>query len=567
MAYTNHEWVDGELITAEKLNNGVYQEDVYLEEINYINSKLFGGTKNYNSGLSYITEVEPFRNATLQQVWYDNINHEWYISQSDSQTTEGFVISRMASNGRYLDSMHFVGAGHGTQEIFKNVPNSKDVYIHIRYYDGTADIYTTKYVGNTTVNSKTELTKNAPLLSGKTGQFAMFDDKIAQLADDGNLYFWNTIYNKDTGIFNNDNANLITYNYSSDLPTDAVAQGTALISKESITGNYLDKGKYVVVRLEGASDIRINFYFWEVDTGSSTISYKGSIENLENSVIANQTEDGNWSGTFEPEGIATIEYERNGEVIGGGLVISLNSGEFGYRSQYIYGILNTSTLSELLSQTKANTKILGTGYDLLTGTQTFLYNLNQHEQYFFNYQSAKTYTDLPNFLKNSTQSFDALLINSKKNMQGTFVQTLKILYPKEVTLERYVRRDVKSYGKQPVYDVTPWRITSDSVSTGRDAKFIPSSGKLTDFAPIGMAVYLTRDQINSAPDVGNLNSLLTVTTGGGVLKTDFMTPTMVVQTFVHNASGTTIAKRRYSITPSIYGVGGEVSGSVQDWTL
>jgi len=202
---------------------------------------------------------------------------------------------------------------------------------------------------------------------------------------------------------------------------------------------------------------------------------------------------------------------------------------------------------------------------LLTGTQTYLYNLNQHEQYFFNYDSPKTYTDLPDFLKKSTQGFDALLINSKKNMGGWFVQTSKILYPKELTLERYVNRDSTSYGKQPVYDVKPWRITSDSVSTGRSATFIPSSGKLTDFAPIGMAVYLTTAQLTSASDLGNLFSV--VPSGGGVLKTEFMSSTLVLQTFISNSAGIKIAKRKFTIAPATYGVDCIPNGTIEDWTL
>lgn len=574
MTYTPTNWKNNDVIDSGKLNNIEGQlTKTYLQEIAQLNSQLYGDSKKYLSGLSFITETEPFRNATIQQVWYDVVNHDIYMTQTDNLNPEGFLISRMSSNGRYLDSMYFVGAGHGTQIIFKNRPKidqatKGDVYVHVRYYDGTSDIYTTTYVANTTVSAKTDITKNATLLSAKTGQFAMFGDKMAQLADDGNLYFWEVEYNSNTGVIENKINSLITYAYLGDLPSDYVAQGISLISKESVTGNSNDIGKYLVIRLDGGANVRINLYFWEVDASSLSVKYIGVIEHLERSVIGNQTENGNnWLGDFEGEGLSTIEYSQDGMTIGGGLILGVGSGEIGYRSQYLYGILNDQTLSVLLSSAKTNHKHFSVGYDSTNSPKSYLYELIQHNQYFFNYGSPKTYTDLPDFLKNSTQSFDGLLINSKRNMQGSFVQTLKILYPKEIILERYLRRDVLSYGKTPLYNITPWRITSDSVSSGRDAKFIPVSGKLTDFAPVGMSVYLTRDQINAASDIGNLNSVLPVATGGGTLNTQFLNSTMVLQTFTHNASGTTIAKRRYSITPSVYGPGGSVSGTIGDWVV
>lgn len=420
-------------------------------QIDILMNKLMNQGSTYQTSASFITPVSPYRNAVIQQIWYDTTNHNYYITQSDSATTEGFVISRLTASGELLDSMWIASSGHGTQVIFDTLTDSS-VIVTLRWYDSTSNLYSTKYVPNTTINSKASLTFNASLLSQKTGQFDRLGDTMAQLSDDGKLYAWKVSYDQSTGKITNTPGSLISKPVTSNMPADHVAQGMALIDKFAITHNEADAGRFVVAGLGDGSGVRVSVYFWEVNFTNNSISYLGSLDNLENSVVGNTVDGDNWFATFEAEGISRVSFNGNS----GGFIFSMSAGELGRRRSYVYGILNTASLTQLLSETRASINPIQTDLAPVSNTSPAnLYTTSFGSEYYLGETNQKNYNDLPSEVS-SLSSWSGLISNSKETINGGMLQTLTIITPSFMVFKRFVSRSTTTFGTPFQYSVGAW---------------------------------------------------------------------------------------------------------------
>lgn len=85
----------------------------------------------------FISNLGGIRNAVCQSVNIDDQNLNIYETQSDSQEDEGFFISKLAPNGKFLSFMRLEKAGHGTMIGVESRGIKKEPYIwaYLKQYE------------------------------------------------------------------------------------------------------------------------------------------------------------------------------------------------------------------------------------------------------------------------------------------------------------------------------------------------------------------------------------------------------------------------------------------------
>lgn len=82
---------------------------------------------------NYLMHLGGIRNAVNQSIAIDDKTNQMYITQSDSQSPEGFYISRLSPSGSYIDSMWIQEGGHGTSIGLDRSDGVLKVWIYHRW--------------------------------------------------------------------------------------------------------------------------------------------------------------------------------------------------------------------------------------------------------------------------------------------------------------------------------------------------------------------------------------------------------------------------------------------------
>lgn len=547
-------------ITTFKLNNSLYT-NFSQNKIETINNAFYGGLSDV-SGIraQFISEIKPFRNAVMQQVWLDPYRAEWYITQSDSQTTEGFVISRLHASGKLISSVWLPSSGHGTQVIFKHDANN-DVSFFVRYFDGTSNLYHGVYKDNTTFN-KSDLTLVGSLASSATGQFMHYGNAFAQLADDGNLYIWQTEYNVNTSTFTQHADSMIVHKYADDIPSTTVGQGMTLIKKSAITGDNSgsETNKYIVIRLAGETNNRATLYSWEIDIKTKRVVFIGEVNGLQNGPHGQfDPNTGNISGDFEPEGVSAVEYGLD-NLGSGGIIWGLSTGAGGYRKSYLYGFLS-ETLSSLVNAMSLTKNEINAFYpESLGSSYSYMYQLRGNDVYRGQSTDYKRYKDFPfPYRGSNATNIEWVLENIGNDMRNEWMQRLTILNYGFNVYTRKVSIDNLSYGKSPVYTYDKWSVNIDNAYVDETFK---NTSSMASNSAIGMRYYFSSSEISGMADSG-LKSI--IGERGSMLENRLLTNNSMIQTVTANSSaGRYVAYRKVSLNVDEFGTGGVIS-SPSNW--
>lgn len=530
-------------------------------KIETINNAFYGGLSDVSGIRSqFISEIKPFRNAVMQQVWLDPYRAEWYITQSDSQTPEGFVISRLHASGKLISSVWLPSSGHGTQVIFKHDANN-DVSFFVRYFDGTSNLYHGVYKDNTTFN-KSDLTLVGSLASSATGQFMHYGNAFAQLADDGNLYIWQTEYNPNTSKFTQHADSMIVHKYAADIPSTTVGQGMTLIKKSAITGDNSDSetNKYIVIRLAGGTNNRATLYSWEIDIKTKKVVFIGEVNGLQNGPHGQfDPNTGNISGDFEPEGVSAVEYGLD-NLGSGGIIWGLSTGSGGYRKSYLYGFLS-ETLSSLVNAMSLTKNEINAFYpESLGSSYSYMYQLRGNDVYRGQSTDYKRYKDFPfPYRGSNATNIEWVLENIGNDMRNEWMQRLTILNYGFNVYTRKVSIDNLSYGKSPVYTYDKWSVNIDNAYVDETFK---NTSSMASNSAIGMRYYFSSSEISGMGDSG-LKSI--IGERGAMLENRLLTNDSMIQTVTANsAAGRFVAYRKVSLKVDEFGTGGVIS-SPSNW--
>ncbi|WP_165844859.1 hypothetical protein [Staphylococcus saprophyticus] len=97
----------------------------------------------------YITDLGPLVNAVMQSFWIDDRTGVIYMTQARD---DGYMLTRLKSNGDYIDSSLIVNGGHGTHNGYRYIGDELWIYSFIKDYDGRNKLVRFKYTPNVDIS-------------------------------------------------------------------------------------------------------------------------------------------------------------------------------------------------------------------------------------------------------------------------------------------------------------------------------------------------------------------------------------------------------------------------------
>ena len=483
MAQEKHKWVDGELITAEKLNNlGNSEESGNPNLFNNLNNDI----ENLSvSPFSFSTRANLVRNAVMQYFSYAPKLGQWFVSQADVSTPEGFVLHRLAGNGQLLSQMWFNGLGHGVN--FWTKEHNNEVYVFLTV---DATLYKIKYSDNTTITTS-DLTKVVDL-EKNNGAISEYDGTVAYL-NGNNESGWNL--NITTGEY--DGTNQVYSNFSNNYSIELnglineidLLQGVSIAPKDIVSGDSADENSYFIFILTGSDTNMHKITTYEFSKTNNAFSIYGKMNNVSSMAYANLGQgSNNWLEYCEPEGITFVDCEQ-----GTGLFFGLTTGSGTKRQHYIYGSATTPLQAKLNATNLSFGELKIRNYipayinklsDVMTpGT----YNIQNGE--------FSKFSDIPDFLTQYTPTRFWTFVVSEASIYGDFSQELIAQVGNSFT--HSYKRDLlfaasDGYGSSyKAHTVGYWKwndITSNYIISGITNLNIK---KMRDFNIVGASYYVS----------------------------------------------------------------------------
>ncbi|ODJ59866.1 BppU family phage baseplate upper protein [Brochothrix thermosphacta] len=111
----------------------------------------------------FVGNLATFRNAVLQAFNIDSATSQYYASQSNSQTPEGFVISHISPNGsKLLSKMEVQNGGHGTNFGIERENDRVYIWTIIRTNTGIQKLIRVPYKENSVLTYDSSLKDYTP---------------------------------------------------------------------------------------------------------------------------------------------------------------------------------------------------------------------------------------------------------------------------------------------------------------------------------------------------------------------------------------------------------------------
>lgn len=485
-------------------NNSNNELSIVDDGLLYENNNLNVLLNNELIDRKHILSPKIVRNAVIQNIYYDVPLSQWYITQSDSQPNEGFVISRLNENGEMLSNMWVKSGGHGTSVIF----HERNRQTPIIYFQDGKNYRTVDYKDFTTVNNNDcEVSFTPPSNgNGMTSYSDKYFSHINNLTGIHTLNIYKYKFNNNTFIFDN---NVYSIDITDKIPVDSnVLQGLSIINKSYITGNDKDNNNVYLMVYAGNENIDANILLYEYDDVNKDIKFIKKIGDLQNVVVKNLNKENNYWKNFEPEGLTTISMQGKYGVVSG-VVYGLSVNVIGQRQHYLYGIINEELYSYLVSTNTVDN--LNTEY--VDKDEEYLYNIFSYGTYELNANDAIKIKDFPTLWRGVNSQSDWVLKNTYPNQNGDVVQTL-IRRGVSSPIEYYMRTlnfTAGNYGKD--YHVTTigyWNVINID---GQQARTLTSTNnvlfkKLSDFAIPGTSYYISSNRLSEIHDMEGLDTIV-----------------------------------------------------------
>lgn len=499
MAHTKHTWVEGELITADKLNN---MENSEVAE----NSNLFNNLNNDIKSLSvspftFSTRVNLVRNAVMQYFSYTPKLGQWFVSQADVSDTKGFVLHRLAGNGQLLSQMWFSGLGHGVN--FWTKEYNDDVYVFLTV---DTSLYKIKYADDTTVTIS-NLTKLVDF-EKNNGAISEYNGTVAYLNGNNgsgwNLNITTGQYDSGTQVYSNFGDNY-SVNLGNLITDNNLLQGVSIAPKNIVSGNNDDENSYFIFILTGSDGNAHKITTYEFNLVTRNFSVYGTMNNISELAYANPNDNSTgWLEFCEPEGITFVDCDR-----GTGLFFGLTTGSSSKRQHYIYGSTTNSLQSKLNATNLSFGELKIANY--IPDNVTKLSEVITPGTYNIQNSEFQKFSDLPDFLTQYTPTRFWTLVVSEASVYGDFTQELTAKSGNIFT-ESY-KRDLlfkagNGYGSSYKVDaIGYWKwnaITSNYLISGITKKNIK---KMRDFNIVGASYYVSTSD-SSTLDLEGADSYL-----------------------------------------------------------
>ena len=480
--------------TLKVINDGILYENTDLNVL--LDSDLINR--------KHILSPKIVRNAVMQNIYYDVDLSQWYITQSDGMTNEGFVISRLNENGSMISNVWVKNGGHGTDVIF----HARGRETPIVYFQDGKNYRSFVYNDFITLNNTDCEISFTPPANGNG--MSSYSDKyfshINNLTGINTLNIYKYEFKNNTFIFDNEVSSI---DITDKIPIDRnVLQGLSIINKSYVTGLDDDNDDVYLMVYAGNGNIEANILLYEYNHISKDIKFIKKIGNLQDVVVKNLNSSNNYWKNFEPEGITTISMNTKYGIVSG-IVYGLSVNVIGKRQHYLYGILNEHLYNYLSSTNSVddfNTKYVDVDTE-------YLYNIYNTGTYELNANNAINIKDFPSIWRGVNSQADWILKNTYPNQNGDVVQTL-IRRGVGSPMEYYIRTlnfTAGYYGKDyKPSSVGYWNVININ---GNQSRTLTSTNnvlfrKLSDFAIPGISYYISSNSSSEIHDMEGLDTIL-----------------------------------------------------------
>ena len=430
----------------------------------------------------YVTDLGPLVNAVMQHFWIDNRTGVVYMTQA---TADGYMLTRLKSNGDYIDSSEVIGGGHGTHNGYRYINDQLWIYSHIKDYEGFNKLVRFKYTPNVNISYGTygmeevftghpENPYITPVVNDKEGLMLFRIEYPTEEWSTRNAQNYIEIRNLED--IDNRVDNLL---YKIDIPAKYSYYGD---KKQPMQG--VEFNSDTVYWYTGNSNPKDNNYLtaFDIKTGKtlySTVVNYGGISGI-------------YPGDFsEPEGMQLYYDDETGKK---SLLIGYSVGGSGNRSHKIYGISQRGVLEKIksrgtpvpLTDTGGRTKPLPVDPDTLR----LLSKITEPGYYYL-------YTD-------HTKNIDDFPLDKKQRDAGWFFQVeppqangdvlqrlIRNSYSRNLlTFERFVSKRTDNNGK--------WNLI---YKTAGEWERVPIHiNKMADLNIVGLTYYMTTDDSKRMSD-------------------------------------------------------------------
>ena len=430
----------------------------------------------------YVTDLGPLVNAVMQHFWIDNRTGVVYMTQA---TANGYMLTRLKSNGDYIDSSEVIGGGHGTHNGYRYINGQLWIYSHMKDYEGFNKLVRFKYTPNVNISYGTygmeevftghpENPYITPVVNNNEGLMLFRIEYPTEQWSTRNAQ--NYIEVRSLEDIDNRVDNLL---YKIDIPAKYSYYGD---KKQPMQG--VDFDSDTVYWYTGNSNPKDNNYLtaFDIKTGKmlySTVANYGGISGI-------------YPGDFsEPEGMQLYYDDETGKKA---LLIGYSVGGAGNRSHKIYGVSQRDVLEKIksrgtpvpLTDTGGRTKPLPVDPDNLR----LLSKITEPGYYYL-------YTD-------HTKNIDDFPLDKKQRDAGWFFQVeppqangdvlqrlIRNSYSRNLlTFERFVSKRTDNNGK--------WNLI---YKTAGEWERVPIHiNKMADLNIVGLTYYMTTDDSKRMSD-------------------------------------------------------------------
>lgn len=407
--------------------------------------------------MPFAAEVKLARNSNMQAIGHDANTGQWFISQVDGATVEGFLINRVSPAGKLLSTMWIKRGGHGSSLMFTS-RNGKSPQLT---YHFNGQFYSFDYQDDVTVDAQDffpSLAKELTFLpaqglngmpafamqnNGKNGLFAVQQimGGVSKLAVD------QAIYDETNGQYTfagKDKGTVI------DTPdwvntTDSILQGIEVMPKGDISGEQVNEDFYVMISASGPTSPSGSrneiLYAFEYIVSTNELKFLKKMENLANTVhpILDMN---NWDWQAkggETEGLTRIALHDGGRVspaLAFGMSIPRTSDRRAIQpwKNYIFMFGNQKVTGMM---TSALSTAITTNPEVNRGTPDFLWKLTEGE-YDISSKELAMYEDAPKAWRGVDSTYEWTLLNTLSGKHGDHLQKL-ILRGHDYPTRTYVR--------------------------------------------------------------------------------------------------------------------------------
>lgn len=430
----------------------------------------------------YVTDLGPLVNAVMQHFWIDGRTGVIYMTQA---TANGYMLTRLKSNGEYIDSSEVIGGGHGTHNGYRYINGQLWIYSHMKDHEGFNKLVRFKYTPNVNISYGTygmeevftghpENPYITPVVNNNEGLMLFRIEYPTEQWPTRNAQ--NYIEVRSLEDIDNRVDNLL---YKIDIPAKYSYYGD---KKQPMQG--VDFDSDTVYWYTGNSNPKDNNYLtaFDIKTGKmlySTVTNYGGISGI-------------YPGDFsEPEGMQLYYDDETGKKA---LLIGYSVGGAGNRSHKIYGVSQRDVLEKIksrgtpvpLTDTGGRTKPLPVDPDNLR----LLSKITEPGYYYLYTVHTKNIDDFPLDKKQRDAGWFFQVEPPQAN--GDVLQRLiRNSYSRNLlTFERFVSKRTDNNGK--------WNLI---YKTAGEWERVPKHiNKMADLNIVGLTYYMTADDSKRMSD-------------------------------------------------------------------